>query len=405
MENAVLEKSYNEIRSYIRRYENIVSKINAKEVIDSFKEEWVNSIDDIFKSEDLGQKYGEALIVYSVGVFELETPSIDEVKLLSERIKFFDEKESVKCKFAIKTALFINLAQCWYRLGDKYKKNIINAIKKYIYYSICFTYNESHNPSAYKFRTCNKYLFQSLINENIGLTPPGYFNDPFDSPILELLNNDEEFPQYIRQVYNDCLKVSCFSSYTTLPRLDKKTFQIIKKKIKTENGIPDYLNELMWAHYADSHKGVCIKYHFSNSFTILGHNSDSVTCFFHDITYSDSDICQYSKKDSINMKDAFFLKGKQWEYENELRFLYFDVNGREGYKVIKAENCIEAVYFGLRCSEEDKTTIMNILKDKKLITIDLEKNQTESPIKFYQMEVDKEHFGQVKAKEIITDAM
>ena len=79
----------------------------------------------------------------------------------------------------------------------------------------------------------------------------------------------------------------------------------------------------MWAHYADSHKGVCIKYHFPESFTILGHNSDNVTCFFHDITYSDSDICQYSKKDSINMKDAFFLKGKQWEYENELRFLYF----------------------------------------------------------------------------------
>ena len=398
MENTVLERSYNEIISYIGKYENNVSKNNAKEVIDSFKEEWVNTI------ENSGEDYGNALIVYSTGVFELETLSTDEVELLSERIKFFDEKKSVRLQLGIKIDLFISLAQCWYRLGDKYKKNIIDAIKKYIYYSICITYNESHNPSAYKFRTCNKYLFQSLINENIGLTPPGYFNDPFDSPILELLNNDEEFPQYIRQVYNDCLKVSCFSSYTKLPRLDKKTFQSIKNEKKTEDGIPDYLNGLMWAHYADSHKGVCIKYHFPNSFTILGHNSDSVTCFFYDITYSDSDICQYSKKDSINMKDAFFLKGKQWEYENELRFLYFDVNGREGYKVIKAENCIEAVYFGLRCSEEDKTTIMNILKDKKLITIDLREKQTESPIKFYQMEVDKEHFGQVKAKEIITDA-
>ena len=394
MENTVLERSYNEIISYIRRYKNNVSKINAKEVIDSFKEEWVNTI------ENSGEDYGNALFVYSTGVFELETLSTDEVELLSERIKFFDEKKSVRLQLGIKIDLFISLAQCWYRLGDKYKKNIIDAIKKYIYYSICITYNESHNPSAYKFRTCNKYLFQSLINENIGLTPPGYFNDPFDSPILELLNNDEEFPQYIRQVYNDCLKVSCFSSYTKLPRLDKKTFQSIKNEKKTEDGIPDYLNGLMWAHYADSHKGVCIKYHFPNSFTILGHNSDSVTCFFYDITYSDSDICQYSKKDSINMKDAFFLKGKQWEYENELRFLYFDVNGREGYKVIKAENCIEAVYFGLRCSEEDKTTIMNILKDKKLITIDYQKKQTESPIKFYQMKVDKEHFGQVKAIDI-----
>ena len=405
MENTVLERNYNEIISYIGKYENKVSKTNAKEVIDSFKEEWVNSIDYMFPGKDIGQKYGNALIVYSDGVFELETLSTDEVELLSERIKFFDEKKSVRYQLGIKTALFINLAQCWYRLGDKYRKNIIDSIKKYIYYLIGCSYNTSYSPSAYKFRTCNKYLFQSLINESIGLTSPGYFNDPFDSPILELLNNDEEFSQYIRQAYNDCLKVSCFSSNIKLPREDEKTHQIIHKEEKLKGAPPEYLNELMWAHYADSHKGVCIKYHFPNSFTKFVHNNDIITCFFNDVIYSDSDISQYSKKDRINMKDAFFLKGKQWEYENELRFLYFDVNGREGYKVIKAENCIEAVYFGLRCSEEDKTTIMNILKDKKLITIDLEKNQTESSIKFYQMEVDKEHFGQVKDKEIITDAM
>ncbi|PIN28455.1 DUF2971 domain-containing protein [Prevotella intermedia] len=400
MENIVLERYYNEILSYIGKNENNVSKTNAKEVIDSFKEEWVNSIDYMFIGKDIGEKYGEALIVYSAGVFELETLSTVEVELLSERIKFFDENESVKYKLGIKTALFINVALCWHRLGDKYKKNIIDSIKKYIYYSICISYNTSYSPSAYKFRTCNKYFFQSLINESIGLTSPGYFNDPFDSPIRELLNNDEDFSQYIRQAYNEGLKVSCFSSNIKLPREETHTHQVINNKEKLKGALPEYLNELMWAHYADSHKGVCIKYHFPNSFTKFVDNSDGVTCFFNDVTYSDSDISQYSNKDSINMKDAFFLKGKQWEYENELRLLYFDVNGREGYKVIKAENCIEAVYFGLRCSEEDKTTIMNILKDKKLITIDFREKQTESPIKFYQMEVDKEHFGQVKAKEI-----
>ena len=398
MENTVLERSYNEIISYIGKYENNVSKSNAKEVIDSFKEEWVNTI------EYLGKEYGDALTVYSTGVFELETLFIDEVELLSERIKFFDEKESVRYQLDIKPALFIILAQCWYRLGDKYRKNIIDSIKKYIYYLICCSYNTSYRPSAYKFRTCNKYLFQSLINESIGLTSPGYFNDPFDSPILELLNNDEDFSQYIRQAYNEGLKVSCFSSNIKLPREETHTDEIINTEEKLKGALPEYLNELMWTHYADSHKGVCIKYNFPNSFTKFVHNSDGIACFFNDVIYSDSDISQYSKKDSINMKDAFFLKGKQWEYENELRFLYFDVNGREGYEVIKAENCIEAVYFGLRCSEEDKTAIINILKDKKFITIDLQKNQTESPIKFYQLEVDKEHFGQVKDKEIITDA-
>ena len=43
MEKSVLERYYNEILSYIEKYENKVSKDNAKEVIDSFKEEWVNS--------------------------------------------------------------------------------------------------------------------------------------------------------------------------------------------------------------------------------------------------------------------------------------------------------------------------------------------------------------------------
>ena len=83
MENKDLERYHNEILSYIGKYENNVSKTNAKEVIDSFKEEWVNSIGYIFKREDLGQKYGKALILYSVGIFELETLSEDEVELLS----------------------------------------------------------------------------------------------------------------------------------------------------------------------------------------------------------------------------------------------------------------------------------------------------------------------------------
>lgn len=404
MENKDLERYHNEILSYIGKYKNNVSKTNAKEVIDSFKEEWVNSIDYMFYDKDMGQKYGEALILYSVGIFELETPSKDEVELLSERIKFFDENESVKYKFGIKTVLFGNLALCWHRLGIKHKENSTYSFKKYIYYLIIKSYHTSYNPIAYKFRTCNEYLFQSLINESIGLTSPGYFNDPFDCPILELLNNDEEVSQMIRHAYNECLKIACFSSNIKLPRTDENTQEMVSEE-KHPGAKFEYLNELMWAHYADSHKGVCIKYHFPNSLTKLAHDNDSVICFFGDVIYSDKDISQYSNKDSINMKDAFFLKGKQWEYENELRLLYFNMEGKEGFHSIEVKNCIEAVYFGLKCSKEDQSTIINILKDKKHIKTDLKENKTEYPIKFYKMVIDKQHFGQVKAVEIKPDAV
>lgn len=400
MENTVLEKYYCEILSYIRKYENKVSKDNAKEVIDSFKEDWVNSIDYIFNNnEDLGQKYGEALVIYSAGVFELVTLSKDEVKLLSERIKFFDENESVKYKLGIKTALFGNLALCWHKIGGEYKRYTLNTLKKHLYYLIAQSSHTSYSPTAYKFKTCNEHFFQSLESESIGLTSPRYFNDPFDCPILELLNNDEDFSQIIRQTYNDCLKISCFSSNIKLPRTDKDTQQLIREE-KQNGAIPEYLNELMWAHYADSHKGVCIKYHFPNSITQLADNQDKVICYFRDVTYSDEDISQYSNKEAINLHDAFFLKGKPWEYENELRLLYFDLEGKDGFHSIDAKNCIEAVYFGLKCSQKNQDKIIGILKDKSHITIDLQGKQTVSPVKFYKMVIDKHHFGQVKPKEI-----
>ena len=394
MENKDLEKYHNEILSYIEKYENKVSKDNAREVIDSFNEDWMNPISD---DNDLGK----ALILYSFGILELETLSKDEVECLSERIKIFD---SVKYKFGIKTVLFGNLALCWHKLGIKHKENSTYSFKKYIYYLIIESYRTSYNPIAYKFRACNEYLSQSLINESIGLTSPGYFNDPFDCPILELLNNDEEVSQMIRHAYNECLKIACFSSNIKLPRADENTQEMVSEE-KQPGAKFEYLNELMWAHYADSHKGVCIKYHFPNSLTKLAHDNDSVICFFGDVIYSDKDISQYSNKDRINMKDSFFLKGKQWEYENELRLLYFNIEGKEGFHSIEVKNCIEAVYFGLKCSKEDQSTIINILKDKKHIKTDLKENKTEYPIKFYKMVIDKQHFGQVKAVEIKPDAV
>lgn len=401
MENTTLKRYYTEILSYIEKYENKVSRDNAKEVIDSFKENWEDSINYAFGTKDLGQKYGEVLVIYSAGFYELETLSKDNVELLSNTINSFDKNEAVKYKLGIKTALFGNLALCWHKIGGEYKERTINTLKKYLYYLIAQSYNTSYSPTAYKFRTCNEHFFKSLENENIGLTSPQYFNDPFDCPILELLNNDEDFSKIIRQAYNDCLKITCFSANTKLPYYDDEKQELVQEE-KQNGSMPEYCNELMWAHYADSHKGVCIKYHFPNSMTQLADNNNSVICYFGDVTYSNEDISQYSNKETINIYDAFFLKGKQWEYENELRLLYFNLEGKEGFHYIESKNCIEAVYFGLKCSKENQDKIIRILKDKPHITIDLQEKQTKNPVKFYKMVIDKQHFGQVEARELRT---
>lgn len=137
-------------------------------------------------------------------------------------------------------------------------------------------------------------------------------------------------------------------------------------------------------------------------------NSDKEISYFKDTIYSDKAMSNYSGSVStISVNDSIFLKGQCWEYENELRYMNFDINGSGTHKQIDIPNCIAAVYFGLKCSQENKDTIIKILKGRKwkeIIPANLLKktpeNEVEKDIEFFQMEMDQSHFGQLIAKKI-----
>ena len=106
------------------------------------------------------------------------------------------------------------------------------------------------------------------------------------------------------------------------------------------------------------------------------------------------------------MSNAFFAKGKAWEYENELRLLAYDPNGSGNYASIDAKDSIAAVYFGLKCSPRRRARIINILKSKKWVSVKhvfnktthrMEEIREDHPVEFFQMEIDEKHFGKLKA--------
>lgn len=207
--------------------------------------------------------------------------------------------------------------------------------------------------------------------------------------------------------YQDCLKITCFVKNTkVLPDYDKDHNPVWVSK--HTNDPEEYLNELMWAHYANNHKGVCIKYHFQNDMTKFANKSKKQIAYFRDIEYT-SDMDVYRKNGAINLQDAFFVKGKAWEYENELRLLAYTSDGSGKYASVDAKNSIAAVYFGLKCPKRTRTIIMNILKGHKWVkksSIWDEKkhkavNKSKSfPVEFYQMEIDEKCFGKLKAVKI-----
>ena len=122
----------------------------------------------------------------------------------------------------------------------------------------------------------------------------------------------------------------------------------------------------MWAHYADYHKGICIKYVLPMELTELKYDEESVR-ILGSVSYED---VYNPQSDSYNIHDAFFVKSKLWEYEHEDRILYFNRRKREKYASVKIpKDCVKEIYIGLRTSKEDQWNIKQAIKDKPDIKV------------------------------------
>lgn len=122
---------------------------------------------------------------------------------------------------------------------------------------------------VFRMRTVNRYLFDSLINGEMWFSNPSDFNDPFDCDInMQIQNSSQEKIQN----YFDKYLVNHFG-ITELKGINKnritreefeKFINIVAKKVAKRKGVACFMsnceNLLMWAHYADSHKGISLIY-------------------------------------------------------------------------------------------------------------------------------------------------
>ncbi len=165
------------------------------------------------------------------------------------------------------------------------------------------------NQSVVLYKYCNIDTAVKIINSNsVLLQPPDNFNDPYDClNAINIWGNESRFgpdkqdfeslgellshipdkfqlPQY--KVYHDlrnsyCFAISCFSS--------------------------SYKNHLMWSHYADRHKGVCLEFEIQNRF------DDIHPCYYTDAM---PDLSWQSKNLNLSL-----IKCNAWNYESEWRWV------------------------------------------------------------------------------------
>lgn len=397
------------LRRYGIAYQNTKDAATANKAVEEFLNnynEWKETVGYMVSGEDGEQLYGFALCTFSTNLYLSNNLSAEVVKCLQEEIALYESM--VKYKYGYKEALYSNLVLCLHKLSLANRDELKALLKKAIYYSQASANNTSYKVECYAYRSTSDYLLKSFKEEKLSMSPPTTFNDPFDCPILELLNQyGDDISKLIYEAYQECLKITCFVKNTKVqPKYDKDNNPVWVRK--HYNDPEEYLNELMWAHYANNHEGVCIKYHFNNDITKFADEGKNQIAYFRDIEYT-SDMDVYRKNGAINLQDAFFVKGKAWEYENELRLLAYDPNGNGDYASIDAKDSIAAVYFGLKCPAEKQGEIVDILKERKWVdnklVWDEDKHGTvnireEHPIEFFKMEIDELHFGKLKAVKI-----
>jgi len=218
--------------------------------------------------------------------------------------------------------------------------------------------------SLFKYKSINEQTLQLLINMKIWLVKPQSFNDPFETKMI--LNPDyslEDYYQYIDQTYVDypdeiekrkkpeIYRASSQNAHKVV-ELNQEKFQNVG--VFSMSSTPS--NLLMWAHYADEHKGICIEFERAST-NPLG--SPHLT---HKVVYQEmlpivGSLDFLRSLRLVSESPVFITKSEDWRYEKEWRF----IKGR-GEVEEPIPGRIKSVCFGLRTPDKHKELIYNILR-------------------------------------------
>ncbi|MCD2259150.1 DUF2971 domain-containing protein [Psychroserpens luteolus] len=134
-----------------------------------------------------------------------------------------------------------------------------------------------------------------------------------------------------------------------------------------------YIDELLWAHYANSHNGYCIEYDLD--LLLKSYDSDKVYSF--PITYKKQpasvdfmDIINSGSSNSLIQKMAG-RKSLRWKYEEEIRIVTEDF-GEHPYEF----DAVKSIYFGLRMKKADRIKVMKRLKGRGINYFEIRKYQS-----------------------------
>lgn len=252
--------------------------------------------------------------------------------------------------------------------------------------------SQKYPEFTYKYKIYESSI--EIIQDDIIYIPyPSQLNDPFESvnkfDFTELINRN------VREDYVDYL-IEKFHFQIEKEKLDKKILRenllekiipdLVEHYIKHREDLyfkdysnygilsltDNYNNILMWSHYADMHKGICLK--FNTDKLIKSGLFESGCIVFYDDKYPTLDLLNFvSPVVDVEIKLLillFFNKHISWKYENEYRIIKIFGHHRDPKQLIEqrkvkiTSDSIEEVILGSRFPVEKIHEIKSICKEK-----------------------------------------
>ncbi|WCL51469.1 DUF2971 domain-containing protein [Leptospira sp. GIMC2001] len=191
-----------------------------------------------------------------------------------------------------------------------------------------------------------------------------FFDDIIDLAIHKKLPGWQEFLlKPIKPIIKPILK-------KLFRELIENAAENFRSSVKIISFTEKYDNSLMWAHYANGHKGFCIEFDFSRPL-----NQMQIS-HLYPVLYQEGvlDITPFlSQIENINIYFPIYsaiVKRIEWEYEKEWRIVIpFGIYEKEENIAMPP---ISRIFIGAKCLKHEKDELLSIAAKKRIPVVQME---------------------------------
>ena len=271
-------------------------------------------------------------------------------------------------------------------------------------------------PPLFKYSSFSKYAIKNLITNSLSLSLIATFNDCYDSrisfgDIKQRANEEYEVDKSIARAAG-CEPVISIEQWQEHIAEEQKAYADFCSDSHCICLSETNTSTLMWSHYSDNNRGICVEYDFETIKENLLY-----FCLFP-VCYTKAPISVYEflrrSKESYSIELGVLIsvlnKATCWEYEKEWRLVLLNetIGKHDPEKYITANNVIAAksIIVGynfldnfipeLNCGDEYASTSFKLLQ--AMVAVTKAKN-----IPIYQMSLDGKTFEQNALTQIDAD--